>query len=265
MIITTSYKPNDEIYKRLELIKNQLNVNFVERGELSIKKLMKEKQENELIVVENEYLKYYCSGSIASPVFFHPSMALLRINRLKQGDNDLMIQLCDLKKGDSFLDCTLGLASDAIVASYIVGSEGRVTGLESELVIATIAKDGLENQSYSDKDLNDAMRRIEIENIDHLEKLKSLPDNSYDIVYFDPMFKKGLKKSVSINPLRCVANKKSLEKEVIFQAKRVAKRRVVIKENTNSNEFERLEFKRVFRRRTFTYGLIEIEEAKDEK
>ncbi len=28
------------------------------------------------------------------------------------------------------LDCTLGMASDSIVASYVVGESGKVTGLE---------------------------------------------------------------------------------------------------------------------------------------
>lgn len=31
----------------------------------------------------------------------------------------------------SFLDCSLGLGSDSIVASFIVGESGSVTGIEA--------------------------------------------------------------------------------------------------------------------------------------
>lgn len=260
MLITTSYKSDEIILKRMQFIMKRLDVKYVERKKKSIDKLLEENNEDEVIVVENEYIKYYNRKSGFNPVFFHPSMALLRINQLKQGDNDVMIRVCELKRGDTFLDCTLGLASDAIVASYIVGSEGKVTGIESESVLAVITQEGLINQNYNDRDLNQAMRRINIENIDHLQKLKSLPDKSYDIVYFDPMFRRGLNKSVSINPIRCVANNCALSEEVIVEAQRVAKSKVVMKENAYSKEFERLGFKRIVRMRRFIYGVIETGE-----
>ncbi|MGD9677214.1 MAG: class I SAM-dependent methyltransferase [Vulcanibacillus sp.] len=246
--------------KRVAEFSKHLNSVYIERDKKSILELMDKHHTNELIVIEDKHAKFYNRSDINTPFFFHPSMAALRINRLKLGDNDLMIQLAELKTGDTFLDCTLGLASDSIVASYVVGSEGKVVGLESENVLATIVKDGLINSIYEDKDLTQAMRNIEVININHLHKLRSLPENSFDVVYMDPMFRIKINNSTPISPLRTLANQNSLLVETITEARRVAKRKVILKETTKSNEFERLGFKKVIRSSSVTYGVITIGE-----
>lgn len=260
MIITTSIDPNSDTMSRVDEFAKHLNGIYVNRDKKSILEIMNIYNSDELIVIEKMYAKYYNRNHLSNPFFFHPSMATLRINRLKQGDNDLMIQIAELKNGDSFLDCTLGLASDSLVASYIVGPKGKVTGLESENILAAIVKDGLKNTSYEDKDLNEAMRRIEVININHLDKLKTLPEKSFDVVYLDPMFRLGFNKSTPIYPLRTLANQDSLLNETIIEARRVAKRYVILKETTRSREFERLGFKKIVRSSSVTFGVITIGE-----
>lgn len=49
-----------------------------------------------------------------------------------------MVEAMDLKPKMSVLDCTLGLGTDATVASYIVGENGKVVGLESATLIYLI-------------------------------------------------------------------------------------------------------------------------------
>ena len=63
--------------------------------------------------------------------FFHPSMADLRLKHVAAGESDHLIEALALKPGMKVLDCTLGLASDAIVASYVVGAQGKVVGVEA--------------------------------------------------------------------------------------------------------------------------------------
>lgn len=41
-----------------------------------------------------------------------------------------MLRAAGLSEGDTFLDCTLGLGSDAIIASMAVGETGSVIGIE---------------------------------------------------------------------------------------------------------------------------------------
>ena len=86
------------------------------------------------------------------------------------------------------------------------------------------------------------MRRIEVRHSHHLDYLKSLPDQSVDIVYFDPMFREPITDSASINPLRHYANGEPLDAESVREAIRVARKTVVMKEARSSGEFERLGF-----------------------
>lgn len=175
--------------------------------------------------------------------FFHLSMAELRIKNLINGKHDHMITAMGLAAGMSVLDCTLGLATDAIVASFVAGEAGKITGLESSPVIALVAELGLQhfvgeaNQKY---DITSALRRIKVENADFNHYLEALPDNSFDIVYFDPMFRNPIYKSSNLNPIRSLADKRPLGIAAVKQACRVAKRKVVVKEAAGSREFERL-------------------------
>ena len=59
------------------------------------------------------------------------------------------------------LDCTLGMASDSIVASYVVGESGKVTGLEGNEYMAYIMENGLKTWSSSVSEIDEAMQRIQ--------------------------------------------------------------------------------------------------------
>jgi hypothetical protein len=72
--------------------------------------------------------------------------------------------------------------------------------------------------------------------------LRSLPDKSADIVYFDPMFRIPVEESSSISPYRFIANPEPLSLEAVTEAVRVARRKVILKDHRDSPEFDRLGF-----------------------
>jgi len=127
------------------------------------------------------------------------------------------------------------------VAAYAVGDRGAVTGLEASKYLAFIAGWGLQHYRSSNRSLQEAIRRLKVVNADFREYLKDLADNSFDVVYFDPMFRHGLKKSSAINALRPLAKHDPLTAKDIREALRVARNRVVLKENAKSGEFARLD------------------------
>ncbi len=161
---------------------------------------------------------------------YHPGMGLSRIRRLARGERDWMLWAMDLREGDQVLDATMGLASDLLVASYAVGERGRAVGLESELLIALIVKEGLASYSDPSEDVVAAMRRIEVIHGDHRGYLRAAPSGSFDVVYFDPLFHKPIEASSQIAPIRELANPAPLEDAVLKEAARVARRRVVVKD-----------------------------------
>jgi 16S rRNA (guanine1516-N2)-methyltransferase len=139
------------------------------------------------------------------------------------------------------------------------GDGGRVTGLESSSVIATIVRRGLKSYQTMEEDLTEAMQRIEVVKTNHKEYLASLPPQSYDVVYFDPMFRVPRRNSPSIDALRRIANTDPVDLETIDLALQVCKRRVVMKERRWSEEFSRLGFTEFYggKYAPVIYGVIE--------
>ncbi|WP_128895360.1 class I SAM-dependent methyltransferase [Longirhabdus pacifica] len=257
MIITTSYKAAKHTTAHAAALANQMDGSAVIRKSNTISQLMKYYQEEHVMVVEDEgTLKYYAKGH--SPLFFHPNMAQLRISRMIKGETDPLVRAGDIREGDHVLDCTMGLASDTLVLSYAVGKEGKVTALESSAVIYEIMVQGMEHYAFDLEVLHEVKQNIHMVHMDYLEMLQSLADNSVDVVYFDPMFRTAMDQSTPLAPLRGIANASPLTLQAIQEAKRVARRRVVMKENKYSGEFARLGFEQVLRTYAKTaYGVME--------
>lgn len=238
LIVTTVHKPPLSVIQMAKDMAAQMSIPFVPRDRHSLAAIREKYEVNELIVATAD-------GPIAhteaGEYFFHLSMAELRIKNLINGKHDHMVTAMGLKAGMSVLDCTLGLATDAIVASFVTGVNGAITGLESSPVIALITRYGLQNFSVdSEADITGALRRIEVDNVDYCQYLELLPDNSFDIIYFDPMFRNPINKSSSLKPIRTLADMRPLTPEAIRQACRAAKQKVVVKEAAGSSEFARL-------------------------
>lgn len=240
LIVTTVQHPSPSITQIGRDIAEKLNVSFIERNRLSLAAIRERYKVGNIIVSTTGGPIVHTSNG---EYFFHLSMAELRIKNLINGKHDHMVTAMELSPGMSVLDCTLGLGTDAVVASFVTGENGLVVGLESSPVIALITGIGLQNftlESQSEYDITSALRRIRVENADYFELLQTLPENSFDIVYFDPMFRNPIYKSSNLNPIRELADKRSLTPEAIDQACRVAKQKVVVKEAASSKEFSRL-------------------------
>lgn len=263
MWVTTRHKPNERLLQQVKEWCAQLNLTYVQRGNDSIATLMKRHALEELLVLADDFPRIYFRGAL-KPYFFHPGLSVLRIKNILKGDNDVMVEVAELKEGDSFLDCTLGMASDAITASYIVGEIGKVVGVESSALIAALTKDGLSRWQQADlPELEEVLQRIEVVTADHVDYLRTLETNSFDVVYFDPMFRLPVHESVGISSLRELANTAPIREDAVREALRVCKRKVMIKERVDSEEFARLGFKKIERSKSsITFGVIE--KAKDE-
>ncbi|HEX3031330.1 MAG TPA: class I SAM-dependent methyltransferase, partial [Bacillota bacterium] len=172
--------------------------------------------------------------------YFHPNMAKLRVQNLEKGQPDAFIAAAGLKPGATLLDCTLGLAADAIVASHVCGPTGNVVGLESQPLLAILAEEGLARYQAGKGSLGEAMARIRVINTDAEHYLTRLPDGAVDVVYFDPMFRHTKQVSSGMNLLRHLANPRTVTKEMLEQAVRVAAKRVVLKERQGARIFAEL-------------------------
>ncbi len=236
-IVTTARKPNFEAEKLAESFAEKLNLKFVPRADFTLETLRKNYNVENILLVRNNFPVILTNEG---ELFFHPNTAHLRIKNLRQGLSDRLIDAAKIQSGDKILDCTLGLGSDSIVLSFVAGS---VTALEINPVLAEVVRYGMKNFSDDTPSVIEAMRRVEVVTANYVDYLKNLETNSFDVVYFDPMFRHGINKSSGINPIRPLADNRPLEIDPVREACRIARRCVVMKENSRSNEFARLGFK----------------------
>jgi ubiquinone/menaquinone biosynthesis C-methylase UbiE len=235
--VTTAHKEDYHLQELARQISRELDASLVPRRKKSVDLIARESGVPAVVVVGRQRVTCHVGGG---EFFFHPGLAALRIKEIKSGKTDQMIKSLDLGPGDTLLDCTLGLGTDAIVASYVVGSRGRVVGLEASPVVACLVKYGLASYKEAASELIEAMRRVEVVLSDHLTYLHNMTPGSFDVVYFDPMFRRAIHKSSAMRALRPLARGGSPGLETVNLALRVARRRVVIKERSGSEEFKRL-------------------------
>jgi len=231
-------------------------ISYVPRENLSLEKLIEAYET--VLLLSREHLS--CNTQ-AGQLFLHPNMAAVRIKLLRQGRVDKMLDVMNLKPGDSVLDCTAGLCADSLVAKYGVGAEGRVVALENSLLIYIVVKYGLENYSGPQR-FQDLAEGVELINGDYRDYLTSLSPNSFDVVYFDPMFSVPVMKTSSLLPLRPLAYHRPLERTDIELAAKVARKKVVVKQRSFF-DFASLGLSKVAgsQNRKVSYGLLEIKES----
>ncbi|HAM80456.1 class I SAM-dependent methyltransferase [Ornithinibacillus bavariensis] len=257
MIITTAGRASSPLSLKAKKLAIEYGFLYRERNSESIEAMKIQLQEHIIVVAKNGLFISPLNSS--TRLFFHPNLAMVRAKRVLKGENDPLIQTAKLKEGMKFLDCTLGLASDSIIASLAVGTSGAVTGLEGNDLLYLLAREGLKDFSTGNREIDTAMKRINVVNIDHLEYLRQTPDKSYDVVYFDPMFQEAIESSSGINSIREQALCTDISSEVITEAKRVATQCILMKDHYKSTRFKRLGFTQ-HRRKTslFHYGTIEL-------
>lgn len=250
-LIVTTVKDRTDLTRLGEGLARELGCPFVPRLDRSFEALQREYGHSVTVVAGEQRIVARCGGQ---EFFFHPSMALLRLMNHLKGQTDRMAAVMGIEPGMKVLDCTMGFATDALVASFLAGPEGKVAGLEGSAVVCLLVSHGLRQyrvKIHSGLDplkaevlggLPEACSRIEVVRADHRDFLASVSAKSFDIVYFDPMFRKPCENSASIAPLRELAVPDPLDADSIREACRVAKFRVVLKEGRYSREFQRLGF-----------------------
>lgn len=162
---------------------------------------------------------------------YHPGMAEIRVQQLLRGATDHLVRALALQPGSKVLDCTLGLASDAAVAACVAGPTGRVVGLEASLLLHCAVRHGLAHYECKTPLLTDALRRVEAVHAEAGSYLAHCERNSFDVVYFDPMFRHPVQGSKAMEALRPLSLEAPLNPKTVELALQVAPR-VVIKERS---------------------------------
>jgi hypothetical protein len=149
-------------------------------------------------------------------------------------DRDPFLEAAGIVPGDEVLDATLGLGADALVAAAACGPSGRVVALEGAPLLAAWVSEGLLRLDA------EPARRIEVRAAEHLAALRALPSRSFDLVVFDPMFRHARAQPGGFELVRTLADARPLEPAALDEARRVARRAVVVKDGAPGWDLARL-------------------------
>ena len=213
-----------------ETLAMELNIPILLRDNKGIGKLMQQHELDVLLIEEDDCLTaHWLDGQSLT---YHPGMSVPRIKHIKDGEQEMLATVMDLSLGNAVLDCTMGMASDAVTVSFLVGEFGSVTALESSEVIYAITRYGLRHWHTDSVPMRQAMKRVQPMHVNYEQYLNDLAktdSKAFDIIYFDPMFERPIMESSGIAPLRKEADYAPLTQEILELARTLCKKRVVVK------------------------------------
>jgi 16S rRNA (guanine1516-N2)-methyltransferase len=212
---------------------------FLPRGRRSLDEIASAAGAEALVVVGAGRVSLFLDGEERR---WDPGMGVLRARRLASGDGrtrDTFLDAAGLRAGEEVLDATLGLAADALVAAAAVGPAGRVLGVESSPALALLAELGLPRLARAGGGLP-AAARVEVRCCDVASLLPTLPDRSFDLVVFDPMFRHPRAEPAGFDLVRRLGDPRPLSPETLAEARRVARRAVLVKDGTPGWDLARL-------------------------
>lgn len=255
LVCTTPWKVTAESLEEAKCLCDWFRCRFVERNDRSIAELLHAERADAVVVAESNP-RIYTARSPATGLFFHPGMAMQRIDRMRRGEPDRLVRVMGLRPGDTVVDATLGAGSDTLVLAEAVGVTGRVIALETSIRLAGLF-DYARQRGFAPYEGLDALaERIAVVPCDHVEWLRRQTSGSVTCVYFDPMFEQGLEASPNMKALRPLAYHAGLQDAAMGEARRVAARCVVVKERPGSATFEHFQMVPDKQRAHIAYGVI---------
>ena len=234
LAVTTARSPSRALRAEARDAAARHHLPFVEREAQRLPELVRQVGVEALLVLGGRTVTLHLDGADHC---YAPGMGALRARRLVVGElvtRDPFLAAAGLLPGDQVLDCTLGLGADSLVAAEAVGGAGCVVALESSPALAAWVAEGLRRVALP------AARRIEVRCAEHGPALAELPDRSFDVVLFDPMFRHARAQARTFDAVRRLADHRPLEPAALERARRVARRFVVVKDGAPGWDLRRL-------------------------
>ncbi|WP_162099532.1 class I SAM-dependent methyltransferase [Veillonella sp. R32] len=235
-IVTISQKGKDQEVAKANEVAKLLQLPYVARKGLSLPRLQAQHEGEDILIVSKQGPKLYTGEGKAHE--FHLSMAQLRIIAYDRGQRDHLIEALGLEPLHSLLDCTAGLGSDSLLVAYARPEISRLVALEGNPLLAYITNYGCRHFTHKSEAVTQALRRIQVCAMRYETFLQQASTNSFDVVYFDPMFEVPVKESPQFLSLRGHVLATSMTETMLKEAKRVARNRVIIKERPFSLVFQ---------------------------
>lgn len=228
LVVTTSHKARSAAIERAETFALQWGYEYRSRRDQPFEDMIGP-NDAALVFTNSEVRLASHAGSLTS----HLGTAFIRLKSFSRSEGDPLIRAGELQLGDRVIDTTFGLGRDAIVAACAVGHTGAVTAVESSAGLFHLGHFGLTEGALSTNQValiaGSTPAPTEIVNADARQWLAAAPANSADVVLIDPMFDAPKTSDAGFALLRSVADAAPLDQQWVEEARRVARRFVVVK------------------------------------
>lgn len=239
LAVTTPLRPRPEEEEAARAAAARHGLVYAPRGNRSVARVAAEAGADAILLLSPQRATLVVGDAEAG---WSAGMGALRAKRVARAlaghapatDRDPFTEAAELRPGDAVLDCTLGLGADALVSAVAVGAEGRVVGIESSPALAAWVAEGLARSGL------EAARRVEVRTGEHAAMLGALPERSFDVVVFDPMFRHARAEPAGFDLVRRLADPRPLSPEALAGARRVARRWVLVKDGAPGWDLARL-------------------------
>ena len=239
LAVTTPLYPAPAEVLGAQLAAERRGLPYVERGGRALSRALSEAAADAALVLSLHRAVLWVAGGGAT---WSPGMGALRLKRYlaaRRGGRpgaagDPFLEAAGVEPGDSVLDCTAGLGADSLLAAAAAGPGGTVVALESVAALAAWTGEGLCRFEA------EPARRIEVLHVDHGTFLARCAARSFDVVLFDPMFRHARPEPGGFQVVRRLSDPRPLSPEALRDARRVARRFVVVKDGAPGWDLSRL-------------------------
>lgn len=234
--ITTGYKPTDEQCLQAQKLASEWQLPYMERGHASLRRLAERTRISHWLV---QLQRGLVATDEKTRLEFHLQMAKLRALNWERKRQDHFADLLHETSPERFLDATFGRGSDAIMAGYTLPENVEIIALEKSFPVYAVGREGLHSMKVPEAPaLTAALRRIHLLHADVSDYLKKQPDNRFDVIYFDFMFHHTVSQTNNLADLRIFAAQSGLDEMLWEEAKRVAKKRIIVKNRPFASWFK---------------------------
>ena len=176
--VTSNKNDNRILIEQAKAWAQQLHVPYVKRYDNgSLDAMLADHHLEALLIAGKNGPQLYSPEGM---LLYHPGLGKVRWQRVVQRhEKDNFLTAMDIRPGQRVLDCTVGLAADALLASQAVGESGKVVGLEASLPLWFLSSRGIMLYKSKLAELLLDLRRIEIIHAEASAYLKMLPENRH--------------------------------------------------------------------------------------
>ena len=235
--MTTSHKARADTIERADRFASHWGLELVPRDDRPIEDLLG--SSTSAIVMANGGKMHL--ATVHGALSAHLGTAYIRLKSLGRGESDPLVRAGEIQPGDHILDTTFGLGRDAVVAACASGETGQVTAIESSSSLFHLGQHGLADGPLSAQVLLETSgltsAPIQLLHGDATSYLASAEADSVDVVLIDPMFEAAKTSDSGFELLRAVANPMALTEQWVEEARRVARRWVVVKTGASQDWF----------------------------